>query len=233
MKKYILWDFDCTLAFRDGKWTKTMDDILQSHRIVLPYDSISTFMKKGLPWHEFEKPHTELLGNKTWWEHVDQYLESVFLTLGLKEAHAVAYAKEFKEVYLDVSKWHLYEDTIPTLERLTALGYTHIIASNHVPELIDLCDYLELTPHFEKIYSSANMNYDKPNVKFYQEILSELDEYDDIVMVGDNYNADVRGAKHAGLEAILARSENTLGYTYHASDLIQVEELLEKIKIAK
>lgn len=230
MRKYILWDFDCTLAYRDGKWTQTMADILNSHRINIAYDSIQAFMSRGLPWHEFEKSHTELLGNKTWWEHVENYLESVFVILGIKENNAKVYAKEFKERYLEISKWHVYEDTIPTLEKLSDEGYIHIIASNHVPELKALCDQLGLTKYFATIYSSANMEYDKPNVKFYQQILQDLDYPEDIVMIGDNYNADVRGAKHAGIDAILARSDNTLHYEYYAQTLSDVEEVLIKIK---
>ncbi|MFQ9922811.1 MAG: HAD family hydrolase [Beduini sp.] len=233
MKKYILWDFDCTLAYRDGKWSKTMNDILVSHRINIAYDSLRAFMGRGLPWHEFERPHTELLGNKTWWEHVESYLESVFVILGVREVHAKAYAKEFKDRYLDLSQWHVYEDTVETLEKLSEEGYTHIIASNHVPELKQLCEQLNLDQYFEKIYSSALMEYDKPNVKFYQEILNDLNNPEDIVMIGDNYNADIRGAKHAGITAILVRSENTLHYEHYSKDLKGVADLLEKIKNAK
>lgn len=233
MKKYLLWDFDCTLAYRDGKWSKTIQEILISHRINISYDSIHAFMTRGLPWHEYEKSHNELLGNKTWWEHVEHYLESVFIKLGVKESHARNYAKEFKDYYLLIDKWHVYEDTVLALEKLMNEGYTHIIASNHVPELDELVSKLGLSSYFEKVYSSANMDYDKPNVKFYQQILHEIGEYDEIFMIGDNYNADVRGAKHAGIPAILVRSENTLGYEYYAKDLNDVGMVLDKIKNTK
>lgn len=229
MKKYIFWDFDCTLAYRDGKWTKTMNDILVDHRINIPYDAIRAYMTRGLPWHEFDKPHTELLGDNSWWEHVNKYLESVFINLGLKEAAAKTYALEFKDRYLDISKWSVYDDTIETLEKLSKQGFTHIIASNHVPELEMLCDQLGLTPYFEKIYTSALLEYDKPHVKFYYQILEDLPDCKNPIMVGDNYNADVRGAIHAGLQAILVRSENTVSYEHYSADLTEIEETINKI----
>ena len=230
MKKYLLWDFDCTLAFRDGKWSSTMQEILNAHHIHVPYDSIHAFMTRGLPWHEFEKSHSELLGNKTWWGHVENYLAKVFINLGVKEHLAVSFSKEFKEVYLDQSKWHLYEDTISTLDELTKQGYHHIIASNHVPELATLVKQLGIDTYFDEIYTSAKMNYDKPNVKFYQEIIQDLDEPQEIVMIGDNYNADVRGAKHAKLKAILVHNENTLHYEYYAQDLKDIPNCLKELE---
>ncbi len=233
MKKYILWDFDCTLAYRDGKWSKTMNDILVSHRINIAYDTLKAFMSRGLPWHEFDKSHTELLGNKTWWEHIEKHLTDVFMKLGIKEGNAKSFAKEFKESYLDITKWHVYDDVKETLEILSKEGYTHVIASNHVPELQDLCEQLEIDQYFEKIYTSALMEYDKPNVKFYQEILNDLDDPSDIIMVGDNYNADIRGAQHAGIPAILVRSDNALHYAYYSKDLAGVITQLEKIEKAK
>lgn len=225
--KYILWDFDCTLAYRDGKWTKTMDDLLKQNKINIPYDSLKPFLQKGLPWHEYEKSHKELFKKDTWWEYVNKYLENILITLGISKAKEIASA--FKDHYLDIQYWHLYDDTIQTLETLKEAGYIHIIASNHVPELPLLLQQLNLTQYFDHIYCSAMMNYEKPNVHFFKEIFNDLGYDHEYIMIGDNYNADIRAAKHANIQkAILVHNPNKMRYEDACENLYEVIELLNE-----
>lgn len=228
MKKYILWDFDCTLVYRDGKWSKTLQEVLEKHSITISYDTLHQYMDHGLPWHDYQIPHTELFLNQTWWEYVNHYLANILISLGFNHHEAMNYASEFKDAYLAIDKWHVYEDTIPTLEKLKSMGYTHIIASNHVPELAELCDKLGLISYVDSIYSSANMNFDKPHPGFYQTILNDLHHPKSIVMIGDNYQADVLGAKQVGIKGILVRSENKNNYEYYAKTLVDVENKIKK-----
>lgn len=228
MKKYILWDFDCTLAYRDGKWTQTLFELLQKHKQNIPYEVVKLMMQRKLPWHEFEKSHQQLFKGKQWWEYVDQYIEDSLKQLGVKQAGNIA--KEFKGHYLDLQYWHLYPNTIETLEKLSALGYTHVIASNHVPELNELCEQLGISQYFETIFNSAFMEYEKPNIKFYQEILRKLEVPSTKIMIGDNYNADIRGALRANIPAILLKEDNILNYRYYARSIEQVVEVIKNIE---
>ncbi len=227
MKKYILWDFDCTLGYRDGKWTQTLNDLLKANHNNIPYDTIKPFMQTGLPWHEFEKSHKELFRGLSWWEYVEKYLTSVLDRLGVHKSKHIA--SQFRSHYLDLKYWHLYDDTCKTLEELSAMGYTHIIASNHVPELPELVEQLGIGQYFEKIYSSANMQYDKPNIHFFREILGDLEKDSDIIMIGDDYNSDIRGGKHSGInKAILVHNPNQMRYEFSCNNLEEIPALIQE-----
>ncbi len=56
---------------------------------------------------------------------------------------------------------------------------------------------------FEKIFSSYDIGFEKPDKRFFQQILKELSLAPDcVVMIGDNYIKDIEGAKAAGIRTI-------------------------------
>jgi len=60
-----------------------------------------------------------------------------------------------------------------------------------------------LDRYFEQLFVSSVIGADKPSPAFYQAVLNGLDSPpEQIVMVGDNYENDVRGAAAAGLWSI-------------------------------
>lgn len=53
--KLILWDFDGTLATREGMWAGTIQEILQELGVAAldaGKDEIRSLLKTGFPWHE-------------------------------------------------------------------------------------------------------------------------------------------------------------------------------------
>ena len=74
---------------------------------------------------------------------------------------------------------------------------------------------LGIRDYFIKIYSSAQIGYEKPNIKAYEKVLMDLNDAQSITMIGDNYIADVQGAKRAGIDAILVRKTNDYDYDKH------------------
>jgi len=111
-------------------------------------------------------------------------------------------SKEFRAEYMDNEKWHLFNDTIMTLEKASEKQYQNIILSNHIPKLDTIIENLNIKYFFSKIYSSANIGYEKPNRKIYEYVLNDIiASKDDCIIVGKNY----------GIKSILVRSENTNG----------------------
>ena len=49
-------------------------------------------------------------------------------------------------------------------------------------------------------------------------------------MIGDNYNADIRGALRANIPAILLKEDNILNYRYYARSIEQVVEVIKNIE---
>jgi putative hydrolase of the HAD superfamily len=100
----------------------------------------------------------------------------------------------------------VFEDTVPALQRLRIHGSRNVILSNHVPELGDLVDDLGLRPYVEDVVCSAVTGYEKPHPQAFAAALGLRQHGEAIWMVGDNPQADVAGARRAGLEATLVRT---------------------------
>ncbi|MFP4456903.1 MAG: HAD family hydrolase [Clostridia bacterium] len=213
MDKYIMWDFDNTLAYREGMWTQTMMDIMSELSIKsINRDSIREFMKKGFPWNNYELSHQELMGDLNWWDYLKMYFIRSLIDLELPADIATIVAGRIKNKYLDISYWKVFSDTVNTLDLLKDKGYKHIVLSNHVPELESLVKNLNLAKYFDEIISSGIVGYEKPNKMIFNYAKNKLPKDSSVIMVGDNYKADILGANQNDIQAILVRKPNTFNY---------------------
>jgi putative hydrolase of the HAD superfamily len=227
MKKYLLWDFDNTLAYRDGMWSQTMYELLREYGYKnISMDDIRPRLSEGFPWHTPEASHEQLFNGMSWWDYMTRHISRVIQALGVEGPLSYMIAGRFRNRYLDITKWRLYEDTIPCLKKATEKGYDNIIVSNHVPELADLVKGLGIENYFSRIYSSADVGYEKPNIEIYRRVIKSLDSSHDVTMIGDSYVADVEGAVNAGIKAILVRKENPTSYPYYCKDLNDIFNVL-------
>lgn len=209
-RRVIFWDFDGTLAFRvSGKWAAAMHEAL---RELQPSTRLTTadfrpLLTSGFPWHAPETSHTHLVDPDDYWADLERLFVDVYRRLGLAE-QARSLAARVRWHYTRADAWALYEDTLPALQRLTALGWTHVVLSNHVPELPQISQALGLLPYLEAIVNSATVGYEKPHPSIFR-FARELTGCPRIAwMVGDNPVADVQGAEAAGIPAILVRQQS-------------------------
>ncbi len=219
-KTCLLWDFDGTLAYRDGMWTASVSAVLDKNGY-LKYDKqvISKTMQPYYPWAKHELAHDEYFGELSWWEYIEQNVVGRALSaINIEGNKKEKLAKQFRSEYLRLDMWHLFSDAKVSLEKSIELGYDNVILSNHTPELRQITDYLGITKYFTHVITSAEIGYEKPNPKFY-ETIKQFGTYDRFIMIGDNYFADVLGAKAYGMEAILVRKPNDMGCDSYAEDL--------------
>lgn len=227
MAKYLLWDFDGTLAYRDGMWSSTIYELLIENGFYdFKVDDIKPHLQSGFPWHSPEMSHEEFFDGKKWWEYMNEHFTEILRKLGIQGDAAVRISNCIRERYLDINKWHVYDDTVYCLKRALDKGYSNIILSNHVPELEDLVKNLNIGDYFIKIYSSANIGYEKPNEKIFEKVLMNLNDIESITMIGDSYIADIQGAKEAGIDAILVRKSNNFNYDKYFASLIELVDFL-------
>ena len=103
------------------------------------------------------------------------------------------------------TNWYLEEDTIPTLQKLEEDGYRMGIISNagDDQDVQQLARRFGITRYFDFILTSAACSYRKPHQRIFELALSNWYFLpSEAVMVGDNLDADVRGAQNVGLSAI-------------------------------
>jgi len=97
----------------------------------------------------------------------------------------------------------VFPDSVPTLNRL-AQRHRLALITNGIPELQnEKLDRGRLTPYFDPILISGGLGIAKPDPRIFQIALEKLRvQPDRAVMVGDNLNRDVQGARRAGLKAV-------------------------------
>lgn len=205
----LVWDFDGTLAQRDGLWSQTIADVVNAHVTdrppVTPAD-IAPHLARGFPWHTPQAPHPEPRDAETWWSRLHPVLLGALVHGGdLPVDLAMALVPSVRTAYLDPAGWSVYPDVRPSLRALGAAGWTHRILSNHVPELPDLVHALDLADRFERIVTSGATGYEKPHPRAFEIATAPPSPRGAVWMVGDSVDADVHGAEAAGIPAVLVR----------------------------
>jgi len=225
--KVILWDFDGTLAYRDGMWSATLLEVLRSAfpHTTVTREAIRPYLETGFPWHTPSLPHTDIKSADEWWARFTPVFERAFKAVGIDETRARELATQVRARFLDRSAWHLYDDVLPTLARLAEQGWSHQILSNHVPELADLVRDLELAERIRTVHCSALSGFEKPNPEAFRRAREQLPPGTAVWMIGDNMEVDILGAEACGIRSILVRKPDPRADRY-SEGLAGVDALL-------
>jgi len=227
MEKYILWDFDGTLAARGGMWSGAILEAIARFEpsFACELSTLRPHLQAGFPWHTPEKGHEHLSVADEWWEELIPTFRRAFLAAGLSHSRATVLSHEVRSIYLDPKGWSVFADVVPALVALRTAGWSHAILSNYVPELSSLTEALGLRQHFEAVFTSAAIGYEKPHELAFRRTLDALGNPRTVWMVGDSYNADIVGARRVGLPAVLVRSKHD-DVQYHSASLDQLLDVL-------
>jgi len=208
--RYILWDFDNTLAHRPGLWSQCLADlvnVLYPSQLAVK-EHFSPYLSSGFPWHSPELSHHHLVSSDVWWNSLLPLFQQALkkgADINVKDSQLLAQRVRFE--YTNPERWEVFSDTHNALETLSNAGWDHIILSNHVPELEALVEALGLAKHFKAIHTSALLGYEKPHANAFSSAVEDIRfNAERIVMVGDSFAADYVGAISAGLEALLVRN---------------------------
>jgi putative hydrolase of the HAD superfamily len=206
----VLWDFDGTLAFREGMWAGCLVEVLDEHE---PGHSscaedFRSALRDGFPWHTPDRPHPELAAADAWWTPVEALLAGAYRSAGYEAARAAVLAGHARRVFGDPTRsWRLFDDSLPSLERLRVEGWRHVIVSNHIPELPAIVEHLGLRRLVDAVVNSAETGYEKPHPEMFAIARRVAGDPGELWMVGDNPTADVAGAEAVGIRAILVRRD--------------------------
>ncbi len=204
--KYLIWDFDGTLAWRSGGWSSALIKVLHTSapEIHATRTQARAFLQSGFPWHAPENAHPGLAPDE-WWEDMQPVFARAFKGLGVVNGKAYTLASQVRPVYLERRAWKRFDDAIPALENLSARGWQHVLLTNHVPELPMLLERLHLTPYFAAVFNSAQTGYEKPNPKAFRAVQDWAGPGGKLYVIGDSFSCDIQGAKESNLPAILVR----------------------------
>ena len=205
--RVIFWDFDGTLAARPRMFRSSLkmvlDEFEKGHQVA--EEDFIQWMEGNYPWDNHERDYLPLRTPDAWWDSMCRVFEKAYVMNGIEPEKACRYAREARKHLVAPERYNLFEDTLDTLEYLKEKGYRNIILSNHIPELPEIARHMGLMEHMDFCISSANVGYEKPNPGIYRYALELAGNPDEVWMVGDNINADVRGAEAVGIRGILVR----------------------------
>ena len=209
-EQVVFWDFDGTLASRQGGWRgaliEALTDANPNHQVSAA--DLAPSLQDGFPWHHPDIEHPHLDTADAWWAELTARFEPAYTQAGIASQIASSAAGLVRQHYCDPRRWTLFPDTRPVLEQLSHAGWRHVVVSNYVPELPELVAALGIDNLIESVVTSAHTGYEKPNPNMFAEAIRRSGTPQTMWMVGDNPTADIAGAEAAGIPAILVRTPN-------------------------
>ena len=116
-------------------------------------------------------------------------------------------AAELTDHFSDLTlNYHCPEVSCLTLTELRARGYDLGLITNriNVHRFHELMDHMSLWSHFDLVLASGEIGVSKPDPQIFAVALDRLDAIaQESIYVGDNYWADVVGARRAGVTPVL------------------------------
>jgi HAD superfamily hydrolase (TIGR01549 family) len=203
----VLFDLGGTLMYERGTWdaiNARADDALTNYLRAEGFElNLSTFpreFRKRLRKY-FQQREKDLL--ETTYSFV---LRDVLKDKGYGDVSEGTIRNALDELFaVTQTNWVIEDDTLPTLQKLEADGYRMGLISNagDDQDVQQLARRFGIARYFDFILTSAACSYRKPHRRIFELALSNWYFLpSEAVMVGDNLDADVRGAQSVGLFTI-------------------------------
>ena len=228
MKKVIFWDFDGTLVYFTS-WRLGVMDVLDEYEPGhdIDHDDIRPYLRNGFPWHRPDEPHLHLNQPDDWWQALEPLFFCCYQGIGFPDNRAVELTAQVRKHMTKPGRFPLYEDAVSTLAALKNLGWTNVILSNHLPELPDIIQGMEISPYIDGCLTSAVTGYEKPNSQAFRLAIEYAGHPEKVWMVGDNIKSYVKGAEGVGIPAILVHNPPVADVKYQAENLSDIIEIIE------
>lgn len=134
-----------------------------------------------------------------------QYHAVMLAELGLEDLHHRLIDTILAAQYAPDS-WELYPDVRPALSELRAAGLRLGIVSDWGSNLLPIMKGLGLAAELDFVLASGAVRLSKRDPAFFRLAAERAGVApDEALMVGDTYQADVEGARAAGMEGVLLR----------------------------
>jgi putative hydrolase of the HAD superfamily len=224
--RHLFFDLDGTLWDFHRNSYDTLHEIWlntpQIHRVTVSFDRFV---------------HTyHLINNELWDQYKAGLIDKDFLsvtrferTLNWFGYFHPTIGKKMGDDYLRLSplKTQLIDHAIETLEQLKEHYTLHIITNGFTEVQYNKLRKSNLSSYFATVTTSEESGISKPHGGIFSYALSKAGaSKDNSLMIGDDIEADIAGAKSVGIRGVLLSS-----YENHAGDCIVIKNLSELPKI--
>ena len=200
--KNIFFDLDHTLWDFDKNAEETIYELYNVYRLAdLGLHSADLFIETYTVnnhqlWREYH------LGNISKDQLRATRFKKTFIELGIEE-HKIPLAFEDDYVKICPTKTNLFPDTHEVLTYLSAKYNLHLISNGFKESTEYKLKNTEIGNYFKNIIISEVVGINKPDRAIFNHALSLADGIvSESVMIGDSIEADIRGAKNLGMDAI-------------------------------
>ncbi|HEY1173087.1 MAG TPA: HAD-IA family hydrolase [Verrucomicrobiae bacterium] len=105
--------------------------------------------------------------------------------------------------FIDAEVWQIHDDALEVLDELASRDFNLGVISNWDERLRPLLKNLKLTPYFQAITVSCEVQFPKPEGVIFEQALRSLGAAPGAVLhVGDSRLEDAEGARSAGLHGL-------------------------------
>ncbi len=137
------------------------------------------------------------------WQRIVSFDQLVLDQLGYAEQPESTF-RAIEGRFRVASSWHVFPDVLPALDALRDVGIRMAVISNWTWAAVELLHDLELAAHFEAFAISARVGYQKPHAGIFRHALELTGVAPErAIHVGDQYRADVLGARAVGITPVL------------------------------
>lgn len=204
----VLFDLDGTLRYNEPEGFATFIEYLTE----LGYQLTPEQLAHGERWTHYYwsiapelQTDIEELGVDTP-EFWIRYSERQLVAFNLDGAQTVELARQVNQMFVERYKPvnRIPDDARPTLERLRTAGYTVGLVSNRVGLLEPVATEIGLVDLFHFTLSAGQAGAWKPAPEIFLKAVERAGcAPAEAIYIGDNYYADVEGARGAGLHPVL------------------------------
>lgn len=229
--RHLFFDLDHTLWDFDANAMETLSDVyreLELHQQGV--SSFDAFCKHYLHhnaqlWDRYH--HGFITAEELKWKRM-------WRTLLEFKIGCEALARQMSDRFLDIlpTKRNLFPYTHEILQHLKEKGYRlHLITNGFEKTQWSKLNNSNLGQYFEEVITSEGSNSVKPNREIFEYALQTTGAtVSESIMIGDNLEADIKGALNAGLDAVFVNhtgvTVTNVEPTYTISHLQELEQIL-------
>jgi putative hydrolase of the HAD superfamily len=231
MKKYkhIFFDLDHTLYDFERSTFETLSELCVKHNLA----------NKGIPVFKYFYSRYLEINDRFWGQYRKGKIEKSFLNV--ERFHVTfqefgiddrGFAEKFANEYLDNAplKNTLFPGAYETLDYLQKKYILHLITNGFEEVQEKKINTTGLRKYFKTITTSEEAGVKKPNPAIFHYALSKAKAVpDESLMIGDNLEVDILGAKNVGMDQMFFNIEKTPNngeITFEIADLIEILDIL-------
>jgi putative hydrolase of the HAD superfamily len=158
----------------------------------------------------------------------EQLVDEVFAGL-TERPPSQTFFPEIYERFAQPEVWRIYDDVLPTLDRLAAMGLRLAVISNWDERLPRLLGRLGLASRFETLVVSCEVGHAKPDGAIFAEACRRLGlPARRILHIGDSEEMDLQGARAADLGALRIHRSGISPGPDHLHTLLELPSRLRR-----